>query len=337
VVDVAAGAGSQPFHVQGKAYLAGPYKGAPLSLAIITPAVAGPFDLGTVVVRTALSVDPFTAQINAVSDPLPTILQGIPLDIRSIALTLNKPNFTLNPTSCDPTQVSGAASTILGQSAQLFQRFQVGGCGALKFRPAVKLSLSGATRRAGHPALKAVVTYPKGGAYANIASAQVSLPHSEFLDQGNLNKVCTQAQLRSASCPAKAVYGKVKAWTPLLEKPLVGKVYLGVGFGYKLPALVAELNGQIRVLLVGKVDTDPQKGIRSTFEAVPDAPVERFVLEMKGGGKYGLLENSEDICARPQRAGAVFTAQNGLSLSVNPTIADSCGKKSKQGAKKPKK
>jgi hypothetical protein len=334
VVDVGAGAGPKPFYVQGKAYLAGPYKGAPLSLAIITPAVAGPFDLGTVVVRTALDVDPFTAQIHAVSGPFPHILQGIPLDIRSIALTMNRPNFTLNPTSCDPSQVTGGATSLLGNVAPLSVRFQVGGCAALKFRPQLKLSLKGSTRHAGHPALKAVLTYPQGGGYANIARAQVNLPHSEFIDQANLNRTCTRPVLLAGACPASTIYGRAKAWTPLEQAPLEGPVYLVGGFGYKLPAMVAELNGQIRVLLAGKVDSGPNHGIRNTFEAVPDAPVERFELNLKGGPKYSLLENSEDLCARPQRAIARFTAQNGAVLQTKPLIANQCAKKSKKSNKK---
>ncbi|HVV91270.1 MAG TPA: hypothetical protein VHB53_12305, partial [Solirubrobacterales bacterium] len=170
-VTVGAGAGAEPYYVAGHAYLAGPYKGAPLSLVIITPAVAGPFDLGTVVTRVALFVDPTTAQIHAVSDPLPTILQGIPLDIRSIALKLDRPSFTLNPTSCNPSAVTGSASSPAGAVAPLTNRFQVGGCDHLKFKPKLAVSLKGSTTRTGHPALKAVVTYPKQGAYANIARA----------------------------------------------------------------------------------------------------------------------------------------------------------------------
>src|SRR6202012_3806912 len=164
----------------------------------------------------------------------------------------------------------------------------------------------------GHPALKAVLTYPKSGAYANVKRAQVNLPHSEFIEQNNLNKTCTKPVLLEGKCPAKSIYGKAKAWTPLLDKPLEGSVYLVGGYGYKLPALVAELNGQIRVLLVGKVDSGPNKGIRGTFEMVPDAPVEKFVLEMKGGKKYGLLENSENLCkaSKADRRGIVrFTGQ----------------------------
>jgi hypothetical protein len=327
VVQVGAGAGPEPYYVTGHAYLTGPYKGAPLGVAIISPAVAGPFDLGDVVVRAALDVDPFTAQVSAVSDPIPTILDGIPLDIRSISLEMSRHEFTLNPTNCEKMSFTGEAVGQFGTTAALSDPFQVGGCNALAFKPRLQISLKGSTRHAGHPALKAVLTYPKQGAYANIARAQVNLPHSEFIDQGNLNKTCTRPVLLAGACPASTIYGKAKAWTPLLEAPLEGPVYLVGGFGYKLPALVAELGGQIRVLLAGKVDSGPNHGIRNTFEAVPDAPVERFVLEMKGGPKYSLLENSEDLCSKPQRAIAAFTAQNGATLKLRPKIANGCKKK----------
>jgi hypothetical protein len=331
-VTVGAGAGSSPYYVQGHAYLAGPYKGAPLSLVIIAPAVAGPFDLGSVVTRVALNVEEFSSEIHAVSDPLPTILDGIPLDLRSISVNVNRPNFILNPTSCREKQITGSVGSQAGASHPLLNRFQATGCSNLGFKPTVKLSLAGGTGRAGHPALKAVVTYPSQGAYANIARAQVSLPHSEFLDQGNLNKVCTRPQLKSQTCPATSIYGRVKAWTPLLEKPLEGPVYLGVGFGDKLPDIVTELNGQIRVLLKGKVDTDAEHGIRNTFESVPDAPVSRFELRLKGGKKYGLLENSENICRKPQRALSRFSAQNGLVNVEAVPISNSCGKKKRHKA-----
>jgi hypothetical protein len=332
-VDVGAGAGPAPFHTSGRAYLAGSYKGAPLSLAIVTPAVAGPYDLGTVVVRSALEVNPETAQITVKSDPIPTELKGIPLDVRSIAVKIDRPSFTLNPTNCEAKSVAGTLTSSTGSTVPLLNRFQVGECRRLKFEPKLKLSLEGATKRGGHPALNAVVTYPKKGAYADIAGAQVNLPHSEFLDQGSLSNTCTRPLLAAGNCPASTVYGKAKAWTPLLDKPLEGPVYLVGGFGYKLPALVAELNGQIRVLLVGKVDTGPNKGIRNTFEAVPDAPVERFTLVLKGGPKYGLLENSENLCKKPQRLSAKFTAQNGLVDQFHPLIANDCEKKRKKSRK----
>ena len=132
------------------------------------------------------------------------------------------------------------------------------------------MQLTGSTKRTAYPGLKAVLTYPSKGAYANIARAQVALPQSEFFEQGNLDKVCQQAELKSATCPKSSIYGHAKAWSPLLDKPLEGPVYVGVGFGYKLPALVADLNGQIRILLKGRVDATKDHGLRNTFEAIPD-------------------------------------------------------------------
>jgi hypothetical protein len=323
VVDVGAGSGA-PFHVQGHAYLAGPYKGAPLSLVIITPAVAGPFDLGTVVVRSALYVNEETGQISVRSDPIPTILDGIPLDVRSIAVQVSRNQFALNPTSCEASSVAAEAISTTGSVAKLNNRFQVGGCRGLEFHPQISLQLKGATKRAGHPALKAVITFPHKVEEANAASIQVGLPHALFLDQGNLDKVCTRPQLASRSCPSTSVYGHVKAYTPLFEEPLTGPVYIGVGFGYKLPALVTELNGKVRILAHGRVDTTRQNGLRNTFEFVPDAPISRIVLEMKGGKKYGLLEISENLCAKTQRANARLVAHNGLVAQLRPKIATSC-------------
>jgi len=330
VVNVGAGAGTSPYYVQGRAYLAGPYKGAPLSLAIITPAVAGPYDLGTVVVRSALEVDPFSAQITVKSDLIPTELKSIPLDVRSIAVKMSRSKFTINPTSCEAMAVGGTLTTVLGQSATLSNRFQVGSCNKLGFKPSLKIALKGGTKRNRYPALKAVLTYPKKGAYANIARAQVGLPHSEFLEQGHIGTVCTRPQLAASQCPAASVYGRVKAWSPLLDKPLSGPVYLGTGFGHTLPDLVADLNGQIRVLVHARIDTTKQNGLRSTFELIPDAPVSRFVLEMKGG-KKGLLVNSEDLCKiKSQRANARFVAHNGRQVTLRPVIGNSCGKKGKR-------
>jgi hypothetical protein len=334
-VEVASGAGPTPLYVSGHAYLAGPYKGAPLSLAIVTPAVAGPFDLGTVVVRTALYTAPYTAQIKAVSDPIPHILQGIPLDVRSITLRMSRPNFTLNPTNCEEMNFAGTETSLLGNVAPLSQRFQVGGCQSLPFKPKLKISLKGGTKRHTFPALTATLTMPPG--QANIAKAQVTLPHSEQLEQGHItSQVCLQAQLATRTCPPASVYGYAKAETPLLDHPLEGPVYLGVGFGHELPDLVAELNGQIRVLLHGKVDTGREDGLRNTFEVVPDAPVSKFTLHMFGGRK-SLIVNSQNLCAprTKRKALARFAAQNGKVVEVEPTVATSCKKhgKSKAGSK----
>jgi hypothetical protein len=333
-VTAAIGPGGSPLQVPqpGKAptavYLAGPYKGAPYSLVVKVPAQAGPFDLGTVITRVALQVNESTTQVTAVADPLPQILDGVPLEYRSISVSIDRPGFVVNPTNCQPKKVTATIGGSEGANAALSAPYQVGDCGSLNFKPGLKLSLNGQTNRTGHPGLKAVLTFPKGQ-NANTARAQVNLPHSEFLDQGNLNKTCTKPVLIAGKCPKSTIYGKAKAYTPLLETPLEGPVYLVGGYGYKLPALVAELDGQIRVLLVGKVDTGPNKGIRNTFEAVPDAPVSRFVLELKGGKKYSLLENSENLCKAPQKAIARFTGQNGKTYDTEPVVANSCGKKSK--------
>lgn len=335
IANVGAGAGPSPYYVQGRAYLTGSYRGSPLGIAVVTPAVAGPYDLGTVVVRSALEIDPFTAGITVKSDPIPTELKGIPLDVRSVAVKMSRPNFTLNPTNCEAMGVGGSLTSTLGQTVPLANRFQVGDCRSLGFKPKLKIRLKGGTRRSRFPALKAVLTYPQKGAYANIARAQVGLPPSEFLEQGHIGTVCTRPQLAAAQCPRGSIYGRAKVWSPLLDAPLTGPVYLGTGFGHKLPDLVADLNGQIRVLLNARIDTTKRKGIRSTFEVVPDAPVSRFVLEMKGG-KKGLLVNSQNLCQKKHRASARFVAQNGRRVTLRPVVGNDCGKarRGKRGAKR---
>jgi hypothetical protein len=330
-VTVGAGSGPSPFYAQGNAYLAGPYKGAPLSMVIITPAVAGPFDLGAVVVRAALQVDPESAKVTALSDPLPTILQGIPLDVRSIAVRIDKPDFTLNPTSCEAKALTGEAISTQNLIAPLSNRFQVGGCSNLAFKPKLALKLKGATGRGGHPALSASLTYPKGPGYANIAKAQVALPHSEFLDTTHIKTICTRVQFAVQQCPAGSIYGYAKAVTPLLDKPLEGPVYLRSS-SHPLPDLVIDLNGQIHIALVGRVDS-VNGGTRNSFEAVPDAPVSSFSLSLQSG-KKGLLVNSTDICQGTHRATAIFTAQNGKVLEAKPQLQASCKGKGKHKAKK---
>jgi hypothetical protein len=333
-VVVGAGAGPNPFYTTGSAYLAGPYKGAPLSLAVITPAVAGPFDLGTVVVRIALQVDPSTAQIHALSDPLPQILDGIPLDVRSVALKMERPEFTLNPTSCDPMAIAGTATSVPGLAAPLSQPFQVGECNALGFKPKLKLAFKGGTRRTKHPALKSLLTFPKGGPFANIGHAVVTLPHSEIIDQAHVGNPCTRPQFAADACPKISILGRAKAWTPLLDAPLEGKVYFRSNGGVReLPDIVVDLRGQIHVELIGVVDTaNPNRNarIRTTFIQVPDAPVSRFQLELKGG-KEGLLVNSENLCATPQRAIVQLTGQNNAAFDTQPKVANQCGKKKPKG------
>ncbi|HYH53800.1 MAG TPA: hypothetical protein VD761_06690 [Solirubrobacterales bacterium] len=328
-VTVGAGAGSEPHYAGGKAYLAGPYKGAPLSLAIITPAVAGPFDLGNVVVRAALQIDPESTQITAVSDAIPTILQGIPLDIRSIAVSIDRPAFTRNPTSCDPMSVLGSTTSVFNQETALASHFQVGGCERLAFKPKLALRLKGGTDRSDYPALTA--TLNARGGDANIGKASVALPRSVFLAQEHIRTVCTRVQWAADTCPKAAIYGKATAWSPLLDAPLTGNVYLRSS-NNELPDLVADLRGQIRVALVGRIDSH-RGGIRTTFDSVPDAPVSRFVLKMRGGQK-SLLVNSRNLCGSVSRATVQLDGQNGKTHDTRPVLKSNCNKTKKPKSKR---
>jgi hypothetical protein len=327
VGSVVAGAGSgSPFYVStGRAYLTGPYKGAPLGLAILTPAVAGPFDLGNVVVRTALHVDPKTARIHAVSDPLPTILQGVPLDLVDVRVNVDRNEFILNPTSCARMSIDGVISATGGASARVSDPFKASACGDLGFAPRLRLRLRGGTERGQHPALTAVFTTRRGD--ANLARLSAALPRSEFLENNHIRTVCTRVQFAADQCPAGAVYGRIKAWTPLLDQPLAGPVYLRSSSN-ELPDLVADLRGPakqpIRIELVGRIDSI-RGGIRNTFELVPDAPVSKVVLQMQGR-KNGLLVNSRDICERDYRAVVKMRAHNGLSKVLRPVLTARCGK-----------
>ncbi|HXQ89322.1 MAG TPA: hypothetical protein VN733_06740, partial [Solirubrobacterales bacterium] len=327
------GAGPGPNYFPGKVYLAGPYKGAPLSLAIVSPGLAGPFDLGNVVVRTAVYVNPITAQVKAVSDPFPTILQGVILRVRDVRLRIDRPETTLNPTSCDPTQV-GATITGVGGDVlstgddSLFSAsdpFQLGNCASLKFKPRLGLRLFGGATRGAHPKLRATLTMPAGG--ANIAGASVALPHSLFLDQGHINTICTRVQFAAEQCPAGSIYGKAIAKTPLFSTPLQGLVYLRSSAN-PLPDMVAVLRGPqsqpIQIELAGRIDS-VRGGLRNTFDVVPDAPVESFSLELKGG-KKGLLVNSRNLCASVNRATAKFRAHNGDRITLRPALQISCKK-----------
>jgi hypothetical protein len=318
-VTIAAGAGPDPVHVSGSAYLAGPYRGAPISLAVVTPAVAGPFDLGTVVVRVALRPDPRTTQIKIDSDPFPTILQGIPLDVRSIHVNVDRPDFTVNPTDCDAKSVAAEALSVTGSVARLSDRFQVGGCRNLGFAPRLSLRLLGPTRRSTNPSLQAVLRTHPGD--ANISRTVVALPHSVFLDQGHIRTVCTRVQFAADQCPAGSVYGYARAITPLLDQPLEGPVYLRSSDN-PLPDLVAALHGQIDVDLSGRIDS-VHGGIRTSFDFVPDAPVTRFELRMKGG-KKGLLVNSTDICKGRRRATVKMDGQNGKVQDFRPVLRNQC-------------
>jgi len=325
-VDVGVGSGPSPFFVQGRAYLAGPYKGAPLSLVVITPALAGPFDLGAIVVRTALHVDAETARITARSDPLPTILEGIPLDVRSIAVRLDRPRFVLNPTNCEAMSVEGATTSTSGHAARLANRFQVGGCRGLRFSPHLALKLTGGTRRNDFPRLRATVTAKAGE--ANIARTAITMPHAELLEQAHIGTVCTRVQFAEGQvpgekCPAASIYGHAKAITPLLASPLEGPVVLRSS-SHELPDLVAALHGQVDVTLDGIIDS-AHGGIRTRFNAVPDAPLDKFVLTLKGGSR-GLLANSTNLCRKRHYADVKMSGHNGKVHDFRALLQNDCRK-----------
>jgi hypothetical protein len=317
---VAAGTGPSPIQIPGKVFLSGPYRGAPLSLAVVTPATAGPYDLGTVVVRVALFVDPVTARVRAVSDPIPHVFGGAQLSIRSIDVEIDRKDFTLNPTSCGPLTTTGAlngggadpANPAAFSSFPVSTPFQTSDCDKLGFKPKLTTRLYGgrkATRRSQHPKLRAVLIARPGD--ANIGRAAVTLPHSQFLDQGHIRTICTRVQLAAHDCPAASIYGYARAQTPLLDDELAGPVYL-VSSDHELPDLLVDLRGQVNVQLHGIISAAKAR-IKNVFYPVPDVPVSKFVLTMKGGRK-GLLVNSRDLCAHPSFSFMNFKAQNGKAL-----------------------
>jgi DNA-binding beta-propeller fold protein YncE len=315
---VAAGAGGEPYLVEGSTYLSGPYGGSPVSLAVIVPVLAGPFDLGTVVVRTPLLIDLESAAVGVETDPLPTILDGVSLDVRSIEVRLDRPGFTVNPTDCSPSQTTASLISLANQPAQLSDPFQVSGCSRLKFAPKISMRLSKARRRA-HPTLKAVLTMPKGN--ASIARVAVALPPTEFLDSGNIGEICTRPQFLAESCPADSVYGHVAAWSPLLDQPLSGAVYLrSADRGF--PQLVADLNGEFRIAVAGRIES-AFGGIGTSIKGLPDVPLSKFVLTMRGGPK-GLLQNALDVCAHPGRASIRLEGHNGKVARLHPRLRASC-------------
>jgi hypothetical protein len=328
-VTAAVGAGRMPLWVPqpGKrptaVYLGGPYKGGPLSVISVVPAQAGPFDLGDQVVRTAIYVDPVTAQATAKSDPLPQILEGVPVRYRTANVFLDRPGFSLNPTSCARKETTSVIRSDAGSTASPSSPFAATDCDRLDFKPSLSLRLRGGTHRGSHPKLHASLQMPAGG--ANVAATSVALPHSEFLDQAHIRTVCTRVQFAAKQCPDGSIYGTAKARSPLLDETLEGSVYLRSS-DHPLPDVVIALKGPpslpIEVDVVGRVDS-VNGGIRTTFETVPDAPVSEFTLDMQGG-KKGLIVNSTNLCASVNRATAKFTAQNGKQAALRPALKSSC-------------
>jgi hypothetical protein len=283
-------------------------------------------------------VDPETTAIHVLTEPFPQIFQGIPVRIRDIRLKVDRNRTFLNPTNCDRKSIdahlTGAGgdvnSTADDTAADLSEPFQVGNCAALGFKPKLAFKLKGGTGRGDHPSLSSTLTARPGD--ANLGRVAVTLPHSEFLDQGHINTICTRVQFRAEECPQGSIYGTAKAYTPLLDQPLEGPVLLRSS-NHALPDLVMALHGVIDVDVVGRIDS-VNGGIRTTFEAIPDQPLEKFTLSLKGGGK-GLLINSTNLCRARNRATVLIDGQNGKTADQRPALKNSCGTaSSKRQAKK---
>ncbi len=317
---VGAGAGVSPYYMRGDVYLAGPFKGAPVSLAFVTPVIAGPFDLGTEVTRAALHVDPETARVTAQIDPLPTAVRGVALDVRSIQVRLDRPEFTLNPTSCDPTSLDATVAPVSGAATAVSSRFQLAECRALGLKYGVRLRLTGSVRRHGHPALRAVVR-PRAQD-ANLRRVAVAVPRSMLIDLLHLRAICNREQFAAESCPAPAAIGSATVWSPLLDRPLQGRVTLVETSG-KYPGLGVELHGQVDILLRGAVAARRGK-VRIVFDHLPDVPISRVALAL-AGGKRGLAVNSNGLCARAQRAGVTLVSQGGAHRWFGTRLSVPCG------------
>jgi hypothetical protein len=320
--NVAAGPGTHPFHAVGRMYLAGPYKGAPLSMVAITPALAGPYDYGVVVVRVALQVDPLDAHVTANSDPVPSIIGGIPLRLRSIQVNLERPNFILNPTNCEPMGVASHGTGDQGTVASFSSFFQAVNCATLAFKPQMTVTQKGGTARAQDPQLEFHLKTRPGD--ANIKSVAVTLSKAWAIDQRHLGNLCSEAELISKKCAGRQAIGKVSVKSPLLDAPLSGPAYAVSGKG-GLPRLAFILDGQVS--LVPRAKSSSVKGaLKTVVPTVPDAPIGDFRLTVFGG-KNGYLINTRSLCAKKVVSTVEYVAQNGKKLTQNIKAKAACKKR----------
>jgi hypothetical protein len=320
---VGVGTGPSLTYVPGRIYLAGPYKGAPFSVVVITPSVVGPYDLGVVTVRGALYIDSRSSQVRVVTDPLPQILDGIPVRIRDLRVSIDRPGFTFNPTSCSEQSVTAELGSFDGASAGLTQRFQAADCATLAFGPKFSVSTSAHTSRLDGASLNVKLSYPAGssGTQANVKSVKVELPKALPSQLKTLQKACTAKQFNTdpAGCPPGSVVGHAVVHTQVLSVPLEGPAYFVSNGGEAFPNLIVVLQGDgVTVQLVG--DTDIKHGITSsTFASTPDVPFESFAL-MLTQGEHAALTAIGDLCRQKLRMPAAFVAQNGARFSQGTGI-----------------
>jgi hypothetical protein len=321
-VRVSAGAGPNPFVIRnGRAYITGPYKGAPFGLSIVVPAVAGPFDLGNVNVRSALFVDRRTAQLKVVSDPLPRILQGINLDVRQVQVEVDRARFMTNPTSCAEKKITGTIRSTEGKLAQVGTRFQVGECASLSLKPRLSFRVGAPQRtRAGvSTPLSTTLTQTRG--QTNLAAVSVLLPGILNARLPVLNRACTLAEFNRGRCSSRARAGSARAVTPLLPHALTGAAYFVKNPKRVLPDLMIALRGQVAVDLVGKVGIVHNTRLSTRFDT-PDVPITKFTLNLVAGrnGPLGIVTNLCSAKARRATARVGFRGQNGDLVQRNPRL-----------------
>jgi hypothetical protein len=328
------GAGPEPFALAGPVYFTGRYRDAPFGMVVAIRAIAGPYDLGTVVVRQRVYVDPNDAHVTVVSDPLPRILAGVPIRLRDIDVAIDRDRFVYNPTSCGAKQVGATLHSVAGTARQRAAGVRFDNCEALRFEPRMTMRMTGPRQTAlgRHPGLRVRVTQP--GRQAGIGNARVTLPLSLALDPENAREICGfEAGLR-ADCPARSRIGRATAISPALNRPLKGPVYFVQGIRIDpttgnrirtLPSLLVKLNGEVRINLRGDTAVERRKLV-STFESIPDAPVSRFDMRLRGG-KGGILAVAarRGLCARRRHVAlAAFTGQNGKRAPLRVRMANPC-------------
>jgi hypothetical protein len=334
---VGTGVGSVLAYVPGKIYLAGRFHGAPFSIVSVTSAVVGPFDLGTVVLRFGLNIDPLSARVNVSptsSEPIPTIIDGIVTHVRDIRVYIDRSNFILNPTSCNPLSIASTLNAPSGASATVTSPFQDSNCQALGFKPIFKVSTSGKTSRAKGASLTVKLSYP-AGAQANISKVKVDLPKQLPSRLTTLQKACTAAQFAAnpAGCPTASRVGFARAITPLIPVPLEGPAYFVSHGGEQFPDLIMVLQGYgVTIDLVGSTFINKAGITSSTFKTVPDQPVGSFELTLPQGPSSALAANG-NLCKAKLVMPTAFDAQNGASVHQNTKITVTGCPKTKKHAK----
>jgi hypothetical protein len=315
------GSGAEPVSLGGNVFLTGPAEGGLVGLAIVIPGKVGPIDLGAVVTRAGIVLRPTDGGLTVRTAELPRVVGGVPIAIRELALTLDRPGFMRNATSCAPLAVSATFTSQAGASATATAPYQAERCDALAFSPRISATFGGRglTGPKAKPALTTVITVPPGQAATR--SVSVQLPRGAGVDLNRLKSRCTVAQAAAGACPAAARVGSVRADTSLLPVPLTGDVYLSDLAGQGLPGLLVRFTTPAQLDLAGTVEFTPQ-GVKSTFSGVPDVPLERFELALDGGPKGALvLPTGVDLCKDPApRIRGQFTAHNGATASHSERV-----------------